>query len=140
MIGNLRTIQLIEADLQLIMIIFITQKNSETFKKGSRISKYNFSSRQNYLIEEALLEKRLLYGISTKNRKQIVYTIKDFELYYNRQLANLISIILESISIGRKAIKLIMKITLAMTYYICIVYGISTSTYNSESERTARTQ
>ena len=64
----------------------------------------------------------------------------DLESYYDTQLANLTSIILESISIDRKVIKLIMKVIPAMTYCACTGYGISKNTYGSESKRTARTR
>ena len=64
----------------------------------------------------------------------------DLESCYNRQLVNLISIVLESISIDRKAIKLTIKVISSITHYICTEYGISTLTYGSESKRTTRTE
>jgi len=63
----------------------------------------------------------------------------DLELYYDRQLVNLISIVLESIGIDRKVIKLIMKVIPAMTHCIWMGYRISINAYRSKSERTART-
>ena len=68
-----------------------------------------------------------------------MHAITDLESYYDRQLVNLISIILESISIDRKAIKLIMKVIPAMTHCIWMGYRISINAYRSKSERTART-
>ena len=56
-LSKLRTIQLIEADFQLIMRVFITLRNQEAIKNNRRLSKFNFGSRKSYAIEEALLEK-----------------------------------------------------------------------------------
>jgi len=63
-IGKLHIIQLIEADLQLLMRIFIGQRNYSKIENDSRVSKYNFSSRPKYSIETELLEKRLMYNAS----------------------------------------------------------------------------
>ena len=68
-----------------------------------------------------------------------MHTIIDLELYYDRQLVNLISIVLESIGIDRKVIKLIMKVILAIIHYTYMGYGISTHTYRSKSKRTSGT-
>jgi len=44
-LGKLRTIQLIKADLQLMMRIFIGARNDENIAKDKRLSKYNYGSR-----------------------------------------------------------------------------------------------
>ena len=43
-IGKLRTIQLIEADLQILMRIFIGGRNDENIEIDSRLSKFNYGS------------------------------------------------------------------------------------------------
>ena len=67
MIGKLRTIQLIEADLQMIMRICINNRNKYKIESNSRVSKANYLSRLNYSIETAILEKKLIYNASSIN-------------------------------------------------------------------------
>ena len=62
-IGKLRTIQLIEAGLQLLMRIYIGGRNNENIERDERLSKFNYGSRANYSIETAILEKRLMYDV-----------------------------------------------------------------------------
>ena len=56
-LGKLRTIQLIEADLHLIIRIFIELRNMNTTEGDEKLSEFNFGSRRNYSIKEVLLEK-----------------------------------------------------------------------------------
>ena len=49
-LGKLRTIQLIEADLQLLMRIYIGERNKEVIENDQHLSKFNYGSRANYLI------------------------------------------------------------------------------------------
>ena len=56
-LGKLRTMQLIEADLQLIMRIFVGGWNDENTEKDKRLSRYNYESWNNYSINIAILEK-----------------------------------------------------------------------------------
>ena len=60
-IGKLRMIQLIEADLQLLMRIFLGSRIEGFIEKDNRISKFNFGLRKFFSIEEAILEKRMIY-------------------------------------------------------------------------------
>jgi hypothetical protein len=50
-LGKLRVIQLIEADLQIIMRLSIKNRNIGKIEQDKRISKSNFESRSKYLIE-----------------------------------------------------------------------------------------
>ena len=88
-LGKLRTIQLIEADLQLMMRIFIGACNDENVAKDKRLSKYNYGSRRNYSIDTAILEKRLMYDNSIRDGKITIYTISDLQACYDRQLPNI---------------------------------------------------
>jgi len=56
----------------------------DTLEKNKRISKYNFSSRKGYSINEAILEKRLLYDTSMFTRSSTVYIITNLEACYDR--------------------------------------------------------
>ena len=64
-VGKLRIIQLIEADLQMIMRIFINYRNKGKIESNSRISKVNYGSHNQYSFENSILEKRLIYNHST---------------------------------------------------------------------------
>ena len=55
-IGNLRIIQLIEADLQLLMRIYIGERNNDNIEEDSRLSKFNYRLRLNYSINTAILK------------------------------------------------------------------------------------
>ena len=59
MLGKLRTITLIEADLQCIMRMFLNEGEEEMIEADKRFSKANYGSRKNYSIETALLEKKI---------------------------------------------------------------------------------
>ena len=44
-LGKLQTIQFIEADLQLVMRVFLGYRNKGNIKKDPRLSKFNYRSR-----------------------------------------------------------------------------------------------
>ena len=78
-LGKLRTIQLIEADLQLLMRIYVGGRNNANIEDNKRLSKFNYSSRLNYLIETAILEKRLMYDIAIRDGKPMLHNISDLK-------------------------------------------------------------
>ena len=49
-INKLHIIQLIEADLQIIMRIVVNTRNKHAIEKDKRILKYNYGLRSNYSI------------------------------------------------------------------------------------------
>ena len=59
-IGKLRIITLIKADLQYIIRIYLYGNDQEIVENDKRFSKANYGSRKNYAIESAILEKRLV--------------------------------------------------------------------------------
>ena len=63
-LGKLRTIQLVGADLQLIMRIFLELSCEEMLDKDIRVSKFNFRLQKDFSIDNTVLEKWLIYGIS----------------------------------------------------------------------------
>ena len=83
-VNKLWTIQLIEADFQLIMQIFLNHRNSENIESNTRLSKFNYRSRKNYLIETILLEKRLIYDSSIWSNYPIIHNMTDLKAYYDR--------------------------------------------------------
>ena len=78
-IGKLRTIQLIEADLQLLMRIFIGLRNDQEIEKDARLSKYNYGSRSGYSIDITLLEKWLMYDVSVRNGQPTMHNLSDLK-------------------------------------------------------------
>ena len=84
MLGKLRNLQLIEGDLQIMIRMFLYSEEEEIIEKDPRFSKANYSSRKNYSIETAILEKRLIFDNSMINIENTIYTFTDLKAYYNR--------------------------------------------------------
>ena len=137
-LGKLRTIQLIEADLQLVMKILVNNRNKHNIESDIRIAKSNYGSRPRYSIDNAILEKCLIYDNSLLSRKQTIYNIIDLQACYDQQLDQIGSIVQESIGVKRKAIKLIAKLILVMEYYLCTSYGVSSNYYGGYNNKQSR--
>ena len=131
-LGNLRTIQLIEADVQLMMRIFIGGRNDKNIINDERLSKYNYGSRRHYSIETAILEKRLMYDSALRTGKPTMHTISDLKACYDRQLPNIGCMVQEAVGVNRHAAKLIQNILPIMQHHVATDYGISTESYGSE--------
>ena len=56
-LGKLRTIQLIKADLKLLIQIFLGLWYENTLEEDIRASKFIYRSRKGYLIDDTILEK-----------------------------------------------------------------------------------
>lgn len=82
-LGKLRIIQLIEADLQLLMRIFFSLRTEGNIETDQRIAQCNFGSRRGYSVESCILEKRLLYESNLFDKTQLVHTISDLEACYD---------------------------------------------------------
>ena len=89
-------------DLQLIIKIWVNNRNKGKIETDSRVVKSNYSSRAGYSIESVLLKKWLIYNHSKLSREITVYNMTDLEVCYNRQLANLSSIVEEIVGVERK--------------------------------------
>jgi len=83
-LGKLRTIQLIEANLQLVMRILVNNRNKYRIERDSRIAKSNYESRPRYSIDNAILEKWLIYDNSILIRKQTIHNMTDLQACYNQ--------------------------------------------------------
>jgi len=136
-IGKLRTIQLIEANLQLLIQISIGMRNSENIEKNNNLSKYNFGSRRNYSIDTALLEKRLIYDASIKNEELHIHNMTDLEACYDRQLPKVSGLIQEAVGVDRKCIKMIMRVITKFRHHICTNHRISETYYGDDEEELA---
>lgn len=100
----------------------------------TRISKCNFGSRQGYLVENALLEKRLLYESNLFTEQKIVHTISDLEVCYDRQMPNYACMVGESIGVERSPCILFSKLIPRFTHYLCASFGISSITYGGDHD------
>ena len=70
-------------------------------ERDDRLSEFNFGSRWNYSIDKTLMEKRLIYDSSMIIEEKSVYIVTDLSTYYDRQLANVSSILLELVGVNR---------------------------------------
>ena len=130
--GKLWTVTLIEADLQYVIRMYLSGKIEEKIEQDDWFSKANYISRKNYLIETAILKKRLIYNLSKLTRNPTLHNMTDLEACYDRQLPNIASILQESMGVERKAIKLLTKVIPIFKYYICTIYGVSNTCYRGE--------
>jgi len=138
-LGKLRFITLIEGDLQLNMRIHLASNKEELIEKDNRFSKANYGSRKNYSIETAILQKRLIFDNSLIEMKPSIYNFTDLKSCYDRQLANVGSIVEESVGRNRAAMKLYTKIMPKFKRYISTGYGISEQYYGGEEDQLAGT-
>ena len=95
-------------------------------KYDNRFLKHNYSSRKSHSINEVILERWLMYNASRIIIESIMHVVTDLSSFYDRQLANIERIVLESTGVDRHAVKLFTKVIPIMNYYISSGYGIST--------------
>ena len=138
-IGKLRTITLIEADLQLIMRIYFDDQEEEIIESDERFSKANYGSRKNYSIESAILEKRLAFDNSLINGNNTIYHLTDLQSCYDRQLVNIGGMVEESAGRSRKVIQLITKVIPNWQHFISTNFGISSEYYGGQNNKLAGT-
>ena len=93
-----------------MMRMFLYSEEEEIIEKDPRFSKANYGSQKNYLIETAILEKRIIFDSSMINMQNTIYAFTDLKAYYDQQLANLGSIIEESVGRDRNAMIMFAKI------------------------------
>ena len=101
--------------------------------------KANYGSRKNYSIETAILEKRLIMDRSMLSSKITVCNLTDLQSCYDRQLANVRSIVEESAGRNREAMILFTKIMPIFNHYMCTGFGISNAPYGGRQEQLAGT-
>ena len=139
LLGKLRIIQLLEADLQLIIRLFAVDRMSDKIEHDNRIAKANYGSRRNYSIENIILEKRLLYDISKQNGKHTIHNMTDLQACYDRQLPQVCSIVQESTGMDRHAVKLVTKTITSFKHHLCTNFGICPQTYGGINDLLAGT-
>ena len=66
------------------MKIFIGRRNDINVEIYSILSQFNYVSGENYSIDTAILEKRLMHDTLIRDGKIIIYNISDLKAYYDR--------------------------------------------------------
>ena len=84
-------------------------------------------------------KKRLTIDRSLLLMEVTVYNLTNLKSCYNRQLANVGSIVEESVERNRKAIMLFTKIIPVFNHYICTGFGISEESYGGIEQKLAGT-
>jgi len=138
-LGKLRTITLIEGDLQILMRIFMDGKNNELIETDSRFSKANYGSRKNYSIDSALLEKRLIFDHSALAATETICNFTDLKACYDRQLSKIGGIVEELTGRNRKAMILFTKIMSYFKHFVKTGYGILNDWYGGRTNNLAGT-
>ena len=138
-LGKLRTITLIEGNLQIMMQRSLSATENEIIEDDNRFSKANYELRRNFLIEIAILEKRLILDNSIISMKPTIYNLIDLQSCYDWQLVNVESIVEESSDRDQNAMKLFTKIIPKFKYYISTRFRISTRYYGGEENLLAGT-
>ena len=83
-LGKLRTIQLAEADLRLMMRMFIKIISRGNIESDERVSNFNHGFRPGHSIENSILEKILVFDNSLVTRKHNIYSMTCFQACYDR--------------------------------------------------------
>ena len=110
-------------------------RNKMSIESDPRVLKCNYGSRTNYLIKNRILEKRLWYENSLLRGNKTVHNMIDLTACYDRQLAEIGSIVEESIEIERKPIQLIAKVLPIMEHYICTSFSASKEFYGGVNNK-----
>ena len=124
-LGKLRTITLIEVNLQHVMRMCLNDDEEELIEEDERMSKSNYGSRKNYSIENAILEKRLVMDKSLISCKKTTCHLTDLKSCYDRQLVNIGGLIEESIGRDRDVMKMLTKLMPRWKHYVSTAHGIS---------------
>ena len=135
MIGKLRTMTLIEGDLQINVRIQMSPEEEELIEGNDRFSTVNYGSQKNYSIETAILQKRLTFDHSLLETKQTVYNFTDLQSCYDRQLVNIRSIVEELVGRNRSAMKLFTKLMPNFQRHVSTGHRVSSNFHGGEEEK-----
>ena len=138
-IGKLRTLTLIEGDLQMNMRMHLNSDGEELIERDDRFSKSNHGSRKNYSIETAMLEKRLVAGDRLIQLTPTAHDTIDLQSSYDRKLANIGSVLEEAVARNRQAMKLCTKIMPKFKRCASAGHGVSKSCHGGNEEAMAGT-
>ena len=138
-LGKLQTIQLIEANFQLIIRVFLNARNIEIIENNTRLLKIKFRSRRNYTIKEALLEKKLIHNSVIRVGAIKVHIITNLKACYDKQLLNSHRMVEELVRIDYIVIKLTMNVLLKIECYICTRYRVISNYYRGIEDEIGET-
>ena len=61
------------------MRICIGGRNDKNIENDERLSKLNYGSRSNYLMQTAILEKRLIFDLAVRERQIMMHNMSDLK-------------------------------------------------------------
>ena len=129
LLGKLRTIQLIEGDLQLVMRVLISLRNEKHSEMSCCLSAYNFGNRKGKDINTALLEKQLMKDAVNITNYPAVQYIDDRMSCYDRQLPSIGLIAERSFGMTFSEALTLYKVMANFKHYIMTGHGLSTRSY-----------
>ena len=117
-----------------MMRMYLNTLEEELIEGDKRFSKANYSSKKNFSIETAILEKQLILDNSLLSLEKTMYNLTDLKSCCNRQLLNIESIVEESIRRNWNAINLFTKIIPVFQHYMWTGFGMSERAYEGEKQ------
>ena len=133
-IDKLRILEMIEANLQLVMRILLGSRMNERIETDARVSKCNYGSRSGHSIENELVEKRLTMDCAKKSGEENVHAMSDLEAFYDRQLPELCGLVEESLGANRKVVTLVSKVLTRLEHHVGTVNGVSKDKHGGEKD------
>lgn len=133
-LGKLRTIQLVEGDLKLVMRVLVTLRNSKRAEKSNRLSIYNFGNRKNFDIQTALLEKQLIKDSATVNNLPILHYLDDRQACYDRQLPDIGLLTERSFGMNVNEAVMLCDALKKFRHFISTGHGIACQSYGGQND------
>ena len=131
-IDKLRIIQLISADLQLLMrVIILPGAEAVYHEKKLNESQY---ARKKTTVMSALVEKRLMIEQSKLTREDSMWVVSDMTACYDRHIKEVGEIVLASHGVNRDGAALLLKTLGEMRTHVQTEYGVSKNHYTSTDE------
>ena len=94
-IRKAKKIELIKVDMYLNTKIVLQLRLGTAIEKDTRISKYYYGTKKDYLIHTKLLKKYILYDNSIYTFQLTMHIIVDLKLHHNRHLVQIRFIVKE---------------------------------------------
>ena len=114
---ELRTINLIEADLQIVMKVCL-QVRRGMLRANERVSECNYGARRWHSIVEPLLEKILNIDNSIINGKKNTWLIADWKACFDRQLPEIGALTCRSLGLEVDMSKMLIQVLSQMKFVL----------------------
>lgn len=134
LLNKLRIIQLIQADLQMLMRVLILPSANKVIEEGI-INKCQYARRKETMMN-ALVEKRLIIESSILTRKDPVWLVSDMSACYNRHIKELGQFMLESHRVNADGAETLMKVIVEMETQVQTSFGRSKNSHKTTEDIT----